>query len=402
MAKERKTLMKRPIASRGILFLGLALGGCAGTSVKPEIAKGADMAVPSDLESALRLAQRQRKQGDLDGATKTLSQLTIFAPDDARILGEYGKTLLNKGRTGDAIAFLERAIELQPSDWSFFSAMGVAYAQNNDPQAARRAFARALALKPGEPSVLNNAALARLQAGDLAGAEQLLLQAAQSPMPNPRIEKNLALVQELKSKQPLAAAETSQTMAASAITATVLRPQPQAMTASAVSPAKVSLSAPTALAIATVEPVNIAPVNAVPVSTQFAVASAAAKGSPPVPRTPAAENPMKSVSSTAKASPARPYYVQVGTFAVEQNAVRITARLQVLDAHMSPAIVNGRPFYVVRLGPFGAHDDAAAMVARVKDMGVTDVQIMNFAPHPRPAPAAPQLRLSENGALHSK
>jgi len=36
----------------------------------------------------------------------------LVAPDDARVLGEYGKTLLAQGRTDDALAFLARAIEL--------------------------------------------------------------------------------------------------------------------------------------------------------------------------------------------------------------------------------------------------------------------------------------------------
>lgn len=70
----------------------------------------------------MKQALAQRKSGDLSAAAHTLSQLVLLAPDDARVLGEYGKTLIAMGRTDDALAFLERAVELQPKDWSLFSA----------------------------------------------------------------------------------------------------------------------------------------------------------------------------------------------------------------------------------------------------------------------------------------
>src|SRR5262245_36346642 len=93
-----------------------------------------------NVENALAQAQSQRKSGDLAGASRTLSQLVLFAPDDPRVLGEYGKTLVAQARSDDALAFLERAIQLNPSDWTLYSASGVAYDQKGIYKSAQIAY----------------------------------------------------------------------------------------------------------------------------------------------------------------------------------------------------------------------------------------------------------------------
>jgi hypothetical protein len=104
----------------------------------------------ANIEAAIRDAQALRKAGDLSGAAKSLSQLVLVAPDNAIVLGEYGKNLAAQGRSDDALAFLERAIELQPGDWTLYSAQGMAYDQKANHRAAQ-AYARALVMKPGSP-----------------------------------------------------------------------------------------------------------------------------------------------------------------------------------------------------------------------------------------------------------
>src|SRR6266700_1000457 len=89
--------------------------------------------------------------------------MVLIAPDNAVVLGEYGKNLAAQGRSDDALAFLERAIQLQPGDWTLYSAQGMAYDQKANYRAAQASYARALVLKPGEPTILNNAALSYLQ-----------------------------------------------------------------------------------------------------------------------------------------------------------------------------------------------------------------------------------------------
>jgi tetratricopeptide (TPR) repeat protein len=131
-------------------------------------------------------------------------------------MGEYGKTLVAEGRSDDALAFLERAIELQPGDWALYSAQGVAYDQKANYKAAQISYGRALAIKPGEPTVLSNDALSHVQTGDLDGAEKLLLQASEQGGDYPRIASNLALVKSLRSAKPETAPEAVKTAAQAA------------------------------------------------------------------------------------------------------------------------------------------------------------------------------------------
>jgi len=153
---------------------------------------------PMDLDTALIKAQLSRRLGEFADATKILSQLVLFAPDDSRVMGEYGKTLAAQGKSDDALAFLDRAIQIRPDDWTFHSAAGVAYDQKGQYPLAQASYARALALKPGEPSVLNNAALSYMQSGDLDTADQMIHQAAATSPDKARMEYTIALVERAK------------------------------------------------------------------------------------------------------------------------------------------------------------------------------------------------------------
>ena len=175
---------------------------CSSDLPAPDAAGIAPSTNPAaDLEAALKQAQAQRKSGDFQGAAKTLGQLILFSADDGRVLTEYGKTLVSLGRSDDAISFLERAMQLLPPDWSVYSALGVAYDQKGNYPAARAAYSQALTLKPGEPTVLNNAAMSYMQSGDLESAQRLLQQAAPGTTEFPRISQNMTLVQSLKDRK---------------------------------------------------------------------------------------------------------------------------------------------------------------------------------------------------------
>src|SRR5258706_3922537 len=206
------TVRMRALAALSTMVLGCASAPSVkdATVLSDALQKGKDdgsvtsrsLAAPTNIEGTVKQAQLLRKNGDFAAAAHTLSQLVLFAPDDARVLGEYGKTLIAMGRSEDALAFLERALELQSKDWSLFSAQGVAYDQKGEYLAAQAAYGRALLLKPGDPTVLSNAALSHVQTGDLDGAEALLMQASPSSAEFPRIASNLALVRSLKSSLP--------------------------------------------------------------------------------------------------------------------------------------------------------------------------------------------------------
>jgi Flp pilus assembly protein TadD len=174
----------------------MAFAGSSSAPAAPGLHEGVAFSV--NFDAALRQAQDLRKRGEFDSASRMLGQLVIAAPNDARVIGEYGKVMLESGHTEDAVAFLERAITLKDTDWTLFSALGIAYDQSGKAEAARAAFNHALALKPGEPAVLTNLALSHIQAGELDEAERLLLQASEHEKDVPGLADKLAMVRSLK------------------------------------------------------------------------------------------------------------------------------------------------------------------------------------------------------------
>ena len=170
-----------------VLFLGctaLTSGAQAGwfdfggekakpAPVLPEAKEKAPPSPAANLDESIRQAQMLRLAGSYPEAIKHLSQLMMVAADDPRVVSEYGKALAQMGRASDAVNFLNRAAQLSPTDWTLYSALGVAYDQVGNQKQAQAAYEHALSLNPGEPSVLNNYALSRMLAKDTAMAQNL-------------------------------------------------------------------------------------------------------------------------------------------------------------------------------------------------------------------------------------
>jgi Flp pilus assembly protein TadD len=148
------------------------------------------------LDDSVRQAQMLRLAGNYTEALNHLSQLMLVAADDPRVVSEYGKTLVTMGRADEAEKFLTRAQQLQPNDWTIYSALGVAYDQIGSPHEAQVSYERALALKPGEPSVLSNYALSRMLAKDPDMARKLADRAdiANAAAHDDKIARDIALI----------------------------------------------------------------------------------------------------------------------------------------------------------------------------------------------------------------
>lgn len=226
------------LATTGCASLGQSEGAASLTS--PEATKSAGdtdnnpyaalaRKLPRDLDGEIRRAQLLRAASDFAGATRSLSQLMLVAPDDPRVVGEYGKVLAQQGRSADALAFLSRAIELQPDNWTLYSALGVTYDQRDERAKAATAYQRALALQPDEPTVLNNYAVSRMLAGDLDRADQLLRKAAARGGDYPKIANNLQMIAEMRAKNGMASTgpESAINPAPATIIAKAARAAPQ-------------------------------------------------------------------------------------------------------------------------------------------------------------------------------
>jgi Flp pilus assembly protein TadD len=219
--------------------------------------------LPSDVNTEVAKAQVLRKQGRLPEAASALAQLMLVAPDDARVVGEYGKVMAQEHRGEDALAFLTRAVELQPNDWTLYSALGVAYDENNNPKAAATAYQHALALKPGDATVLNNYAMSKMLSGDMTGAEAMFAQTQGTS--DKRVTNNVALLAEIEAgraphaaapapvkPQQMATATTAPARAMTPVTVAALPAKP--MTSQ--HPANAATGAPHSMIAATTSPTN--------------------------------------------------------------------------------------------------------------------------------------------------
>ncbi len=206
----------------------------AETKSQPVVANPASANLPStNLEDSIHEAQLLRLAGQYPEAVKHLSQLMMVAADDARVIAEYGKTLAAMGRASDAVNFLTRAQQLQPGDWTLYSAIGVAYDQLGNQKAAQDAYEHALVLKPEEPSVLSNYALSRMLAKEPDMALKLAARAETAAgTSDPKITRNIAMIRSMApapAPAPVAAANEPMTQTAAAPQAA--KPAPHAMEA---------------------------------------------------------------------------------------------------------------------------------------------------------------------------
>lgn len=228
-----------------VLFLGctaLSGGAQAGwfdsekpkpAPVQPEAKEKAPPSPSANLDESIRQATLLRLAGSYPEAVKHLSQLMMVAADDPRVVSEYGKTLAQMGRASDAVNFLTRAEQLSPTDWTVYSALGFAYDQIGNQKQAQAAYEHALVLKPGEPSVLNNYALSRLQAKDTAMAYMLAAKAesANAALGDEKITRNIVMIRSMAPEAPVTAVAASKPAPAKSETSMAkAAPTPQTVT----------------------------------------------------------------------------------------------------------------------------------------------------------------------------
>lgn len=144
-------------------------------------------------ETAVKFAAALRKIGSTDEAAGVMQKAVNQFPGHAGVNLEYGKVLVESDRAFEAVRYLETAVQADPNDWRALSAYGVAFDQIGEHGQARRIYDRALAMAPGQLSVMNNKGLSYALEGDLSKAKAVLRQTLANGG-DARMRQNLALV----------------------------------------------------------------------------------------------------------------------------------------------------------------------------------------------------------------
>ncbi len=161
---------------------------------------------PKDADAALAYGQALRANGQRAQAAAMLEQATIANPGNKALLAAFGRALVDNGSFQQAFDVLSRAHTPDNPDWRILSVQGTALDQLGKHDDARRYYASALKIVPGEPSVLSNLGLSYMLSRDLPKAETALRQAYASTRADSRVRQNLGLVVGLQGR--FAEAET--------------------------------------------------------------------------------------------------------------------------------------------------------------------------------------------------
>ena len=140
------------------------------------------------------LARNLRLSGQPQTAADVMQAQLARTPRDPDLLIEVGKDYLAADRVALAVRNLELARTVAPERWDAHATLAVAFDLSERRDEAAAAYARALALSPDNPVVLNNLALSQALAGRLDEALATIGRAADLPAASVQIRQNLALL----------------------------------------------------------------------------------------------------------------------------------------------------------------------------------------------------------------
>jgi Flp pilus assembly protein TadD len=257
---------------------------------------------PADPVVALAYARALRAGGAKAEALTVLDAAGKAKPDERRIALERGLLALELGETGKAETLLRRAHDPKAPDWRLHSALGAALASRGKQQEAQVQFAKALALAPEHPTILNNLALSYALDGKAEKAEKLLRRVQRSTPRDPqdagKVAQNLALVLGLRGKYEEARTLAQSTLPAAKAGDNVAYLKKLAEDRTAVARASATTAEPPGKAAAVP---GAKAATAVPAAAPPAKAAAASPAAPPAK---AATTPAAS-KATAEPDPAR-------------------------------------------------------------------------------------------------
>lgn len=114
---------------------------------------------------AVRLALQRAGSGDADGALEDLAREGRLAPDDPRPAIAASSVLLHAGRREEALAAVERALDMAPANADGLYQRGAVLMATQEPDEAEEMFRQALAVSPRHIAALSDFAVLLMSQG---------------------------------------------------------------------------------------------------------------------------------------------------------------------------------------------------------------------------------------------
>lgn len=133
---------------------------------------------PEFLIARINLAKALRESGQLDAAQQDFDALAAAYPDRSDVVEGQAELLHARGDSDGAIALLQKAFEIDPTNPLFFARMGQIEEERGKTEEATAWFKRSLEIDPSFPLAVEPMFIALASHGDLAGAEVLMGAAA--------------------------------------------------------------------------------------------------------------------------------------------------------------------------------------------------------------------------------
>lgn len=134
---------------------------------------------PDDAQLLLRIGQIHEFRRNEEMAVRAYTVALTYDPELVSALENRGLLLLGNDERERAEKDLTHAVALDASAWRAYNGLGLIADERKEHARAVEYYSLALAVRPGEPAVLNNRGYSHLLANQLAAAEEDLRQSAQ-------------------------------------------------------------------------------------------------------------------------------------------------------------------------------------------------------------------------------
>ena len=174
------------LALAGLLAAGMAWGA---EDSKPKI--------PSEAVQHFNDGFFQAAKGNYDEAARQYRKAIEIYPEYAQAHHNLGSILQNAGELDDAVEHFRTALACPGLEkpWIVHNSLGIALDNKGDLDGAIEAYRKAIELDPQPAFPQHNLALALARKGDLEGALEAIRKAAELAPLDPRIKRNLEILQ---------------------------------------------------------------------------------------------------------------------------------------------------------------------------------------------------------------